>query len=190
MNRFPPTQDTCGRPGLHNGGATVKPHTVVMSGVGFDRKPYSLSYPAILTDAGRAVSKRPRQRDDCTVRAVALARDITYDDAYDLLATAGRKCAKGFDLPTWLNHQPWATKISFPAIKGSPRMNPAAFVRQYPTGRYICRVAKHVFTVLDGVLYDAFENRPDRCIYRAWEIHRTQEGNTHTPQPALVLLEG
>lgn len=147
-----------------------KPHTVIMSGVGFDRKPFCLSYPAILTDGGRAGSKRPRQKNDCTVRALALALDLAYDDAYDRLADAGRKCARGFAFPKWMNQQPWATKMSFPAVKGMPRMNPATFVKQFPQGRFICQVAKHVLVVLDGVVYDAFENRPDRCIYVAWAI--------------------
>lgn len=141
-----------------------------MSGVGFDGKPYGLSYPTILTDAGRAQSKRPRQKNDCTVRAIALARNLPYDEAYELLALAGRKCAKGFVLKTWLKEQSWATMISFPAIKGQRRMNPATFVQNYPTGRYICKTAKHVFAVIDGVVYDEGENRPDRCIYTAWKL--------------------
>ncbi len=28
----------------------------------------------------------------------------------------------------------------------------------------------HVRVVVDGIVLDAFENRPDRCIYAAWEI--------------------
>jgi hypothetical protein len=49
-------------------------------------------------------------------------------------------------------------------------MSPALFVTQHPVGTYICRVAKHVFVVRDGVVLDEQENRPDRCIYTAWAI--------------------
>lgn len=41
-------------------------------------------------DAGRSASRRPRQKNDCTVRALALARGLTYDEAYDTLKAAGR----------------------------------------------------------------------------------------------------
>ncbi len=132
--------------------------------------PEKLPYPYHPTDAGRAASRRPRQRDDCTVRALALARGLSYDIAYDMLTEAGRKCARRFDMATWLNSQDWAHKISFPAIKGERRMNPATFCTRFQRGIYICRVAKHVFTIIDGVLHDNFPVRPDRCIYTAWEV--------------------
>jgi hypothetical protein len=128
------------------------------------------AYSWLCVDAGRAASKRPRQKNDCTVRALAIARGLPYDVAYDLLADAGRKCTKGFALPAWLNKQPWAKKIPFAAVKGERRMNPATFTQRFPRGRYICKVAKHVFAVVDGVVLDTFENAPDRCIYTAWEI--------------------
>ncbi len=131
---------------------------------------WRLEYSWVATDAGRSQSARPRQKNDCTVRALAVAKGMQYDDAYDLLAEAGRKCGRGFEFKDWISKQPWARKISFPAIKGQRRMNPSTFVEKFPKGVFICRVAKHVFAVRDGVVYDTFENAPDRCIYMAWEV--------------------
>jgi hypothetical protein len=131
---------------------------------------YRLSYKFERTDMGRSMSRRPRQSNDCTVRALATVKGMAYDDAYDLLATEGRKCAHGFKMPEWLNSQPWARKIPFQAVKGQRRMNPSTFCVTYPKGRYICRVAKHVFAITDGVVHDTHPERPDRCIYTAWEI--------------------
>ena len=140
---------------------------------------WALSYPFILTDAGRSTSRRPKQKNDCTVRAVATVLGLSYDEVYDQMAHAGRQCNRRFHLLDWLesrNHdEPGhfvckTRRISFPAIKGKERMNLAEFCKQYPHGRYICRVAKHVFAVIDGVVYDTFENRCDRCVYLAWEI--------------------
>lgn len=37
----------------------------------------------VKSDAGRSESRRPRQKNDCTVRALALALELRYDDAYD-----------------------------------------------------------------------------------------------------------
>jgi hypothetical protein len=141
-----------------------------MSVVEPGRAPYALAYQFKPTDAGRAASDRPRQKNDCTVRALALARGIPYDEAYDILKAAGRKCSRGFAFPDWLNSQAWAVKMPFPAVKGRRRMNPATFTKAYPTGVFICRVAKHVFAVIDGVVLDTAENSPDRCIYTAWRI--------------------
>ncbi|MCG3204307.1 MAG: hypothetical protein KCHDKBKB_01022 [Elusimicrobia bacterium] len=131
---------------------------------------WSLSYPFREADAGRAKSIRPKQSNDCAVRALAMARTLPYDEAYDLLAAAGRKSWRGFALHKWLNQQTWAKKIAFPPVKGQRRMNPATFCQKFREGVFICRVAKHVFTVIDGIVYDTFASRPDRCIYTAWKI--------------------
>jgi len=121
-------------------------------------------------DAGRSASRRPRQKNDCTVRALALARGLTYDEAYDTLKAAGRGCGERFDLGRWLDGQAWVTKIPFPAVKGQPRMNPVEFRRRYPAGTFIVRVAKHVFVVRSGEVIDDTPVRGDRCIYTAWKV--------------------
>lgn len=130
----------------------------------------SSTYPWTRTDAGRSDSRRPRQSNDCTVRALATACQLSYDAAYDILKDAGRSSGRRFRMQDWLDQQTWAKKISFPAVKGRPRMNVATFSRQYQHGTYIVRVAKHVFAVRDGVVFDDNHNRPDRCVYTAWRI--------------------
>ena len=132
----------------------------------------NLSYIWCQTDAGRSASKRPRQVNDCTVRALASACGFSYDQAYDTLKLAGRKCRSGFKLSNWLNQQQWAEKISFPAKKGMRRMNPSTFTAQFPEGNYIVKVARHVFACINGVIHDVDRNPPDRCIYTAWRIKR------------------
>lgn len=129
-------------------------------------------YPFVKTDAGRAASARPGQRRDCTVRAVATAAGLTYDQAYQTLAQAGRKSSQTFNMREWEGAAAIGRvdTVTFPATKGARRMNPAEFVRQHPEGRWIVFTAKHVFAVVDGVVYDESPERADRCIYRAWKI--------------------
>lgn len=122
------------------------------------------------SDAGRSTSKRPRQGNDCTVRALAIARGLTYDEAYELLRAAGRRSGGRFSLTTWLKSQPWATYQPFPAVRGQRRMNPYRFCREFQAGAYICRTAKHVFAVVDGIIYDIDPPRNDRCVYCAWAV--------------------
>lgn len=128
------------------------------------------SFQWVRHDGGRASSKRPKQKNDCTVRALALARGLSYDTAYDVLRAAGRQCNGRFQFGDWLDQQTWTTRIGFPAVKGHSRMNPGAFVQQFPRGRYICRVARHCFTVVNGIVLDDTPVPSGRCIYVAWAV--------------------
>jgi len=133
-----------------------------------------MPYPYQKNDGGRAGSKRPKARNDCTVRAIAIACAIPYDEAYDLLALEGRKGGRGFQFKFWapaatVNGRRFVWR-SFPAIKGEPRMSHARFCRENPTGVYILNTAKHVAAVIDGVVQDTFTEYDGRCIYGAWEV--------------------
>lgn len=134
--------------------------------------PLQLSYVWQPSDAGRSASRRPRQTNDCTVRALATVMGSSYDEAYEELKRAGRKCRSGFRLSDWLGAQAWATKIAFPAVKGQKRMNPSSFVKTFPAGRYIVKVSHHVFACIDGIVHDETVVSPDRCIYTAWKVTR------------------
>jgi hypothetical protein len=126
------------------------------------------------TDGGRTQSKRPRQKGDCTVRALVLTCDLPYDDAYDMLKDAGRRSHTGFDLSGYIKKHPeingkrlaWRP---FQAVKGQPRMKTKTFIQQFPNGKFILSQAGHVSVVIDGVSLDIFESW-DRCVYGVWEV--------------------
>lgn len=129
----------------------------------------------IATDAGRLLSRRPRQRNDCTVRALVSACGVPYDDAYDLLSEAGRKSGKGFEFRSWADRSGscggfrfvW---IPFQAVRGERRMDPARFAVSHPHGRYVLKTAKHVIACVDGKVHDEERPRAGRCVYGAWEL--------------------
>ena len=124
------------------------------------------------SDAGRATSRRPRQRNDCTVRALALATSVEYDEAYDRLMGAGRKSSRSFALNRWLPQSgiPF-TKVSYPAVKGKKRMTLGEFSRgDGSNGRWIANCAKHVIAVIDGVILDDGAPRFDACVYTAFRM--------------------
>lgn len=132
------------------------------------------SYPFVYSDGGRSNSKRPKQQNDCTVRAVALAFEVPYDRAYDMLKSAGRKSHQGFYFNEWAEETvvngrrlKWRP---FQAVKGQKRMNPVRFSQEFAKGRWIVRTAGHVFAFIDGVGYDDTKERDSRCIYGAWEV--------------------
>lgn len=125
-------------------------------------------------DGGRTQSKRPKQKADCTVRAIALTCDLPYDEAYDLLKDAGRRSHAGFDFSGFIKKQ---NEINgkrlvwkpFQAVKGQPRMKPETFIKQFPEGKFILSIAGHVSVVINGINHDIFEQW-GRCVYGVWEI--------------------
>lgn len=123
----------------------------------------------VITDAGRFFSKRPKQVNDCTVRAYAKAFDLEYDAAYEKLAAAGRKSGRKFRVEVFLEKE-GLVKQSYPSVKGKKRMNVGTFIDEHPSGCYIVKVAKHVFTVIDGVIYDDFSIDPSKTVYSSWAI--------------------
>lgn len=122
-------------------------------------------------DAGRSQSKRPKQKNDCVVRAIALASPLPYDTVYDLMWLMGRKSSHGTKKAAWqqyLNSNGYFQKISFPAVAGHARMNLDRFCREY-SGKYIVQMAGHLTTVFNGVVLDTFEPRANGCVYAVWK---------------------
>lgn len=151
----------------------------------------TIPFPFQTSDGGRAASSHPKAKNDCTVRALALITGESYDQVWDLLASeaAGLVAGHGVHLDRWLvNRQDpvigdpqdilgWrAERITFPARKWKPRMNPGTFFQHFHVGRYLVKTARHVYPVIDGVTYDLAPEREDRCIYAAWRFTRTDGG--------------
>ncbi len=110
---------------------------------------------------------------DCVKRALSLAFNIDYKYIKILLNRLNREIkGKGFNDPKTYEKfiaDRRGIKISFPAEKGKPRMNGFTFTKGYPKGRYILRMAGHLSTCIDGVVYDIFDCR-HKCVYKAWKI--------------------
>jgi len=122
-------------------------------------------------DGGRAISKRPKQKNDCVVRAVALVLDVPYDTVYDMFARLGRTCGRGTSKIVWqsyLDSNNRLKKISFPAQKGIKRMDLNNFHKVYCRGTYIVQCAGHLTVVKDGVILDSFVPRVNACVYAVW----------------------
>lgn len=132
----------------------------------------------IQTDGGRK-SAGIKDRNDCTVRALALATGTSYEEAHSALAEDDRQIGKGHDFKGWLYRLAWQGKnyhgfifdwVAFKAERGNSRMTRERFCREYPTGTYILREAKHVFAVIDGVAHDTAKSYDGRCVYGAWKV--------------------
>lgn len=117
------------------------------------------------------------ERGDCTVRALAKASGMSYEQAwqklYDLQG-ANRHCA--FRIFEYLRKMPATMGVirsfKFRAHRGTPRIKLREFVENHPEGRYLVQVAHHVAAVVDGKLYDTWDCGR-KCVYGAWEIKKS-----------------
>lgn len=110
---------------------------------------------------------------DCVVRAITIAVDGDYLEVRKHLNRIKKdlnessyKNRKFMDKYSKLNG--WR-KISFPAIKGVPRLRGKDFIKLYPKGTYILNLAKHIVCIKDGVYLDTWDST-DKMIYNAWEV--------------------
>jgi hypothetical protein len=97
---------------------------------------------------------------DCTVRALAIALGIGWDEAYDLVADMGRKA---HNMPS--SNKIWGYVLKqrgftlHPLLDKCPFCYTAAdFCKDHPDGVYVLGFGTHVATVIDGIIYDTWDS--------------------------------
>ena len=109
--------------------------------------------------------------NDCVVRAYSTALGKNYNETRKELNR--QKKELGFD--SYKNNNfikklfAKYKKISFPAIKGTSRIDGEMFCINYPNGKYILRMAGHLTCCIDGIIYDTWDCS-NKCVYNAWKI--------------------
>lgn len=101
-----------------------------------------------------------RSVGDCAVRAVAAALDISWEDAYALIAANGY--AMG-DLPS--SNQVWGATLRQHGFNRKSIQDTcpdcytfADFARDNPEGVFVLGTGTHVATLRDGTLLDAWDS--------------------------------
>lgn len=146
--------------------------------------PYTATSLAIKGYSESTLAKS--ERNDCVVRAIASAFDLEYDKAHKWVATTfNRQFRKGtFGFPIGMNKMSDnKTRFNYKRTrtidakylttnKGKSKMTVGTFAKEYNTGTYIIRVARHAFTIKDGSVIgnpdDATALR--KIIKNAWKI--------------------
>jgi hypothetical protein len=119
---------------------------------------------------------------DCSVRALANAADIDYDEAHDLLAYHGRPDKRGVDHKTLMSayrdagftkiktfgttKMAWHFNFNYKDIieskeKGITLDN---FCKKYNKGRFIVVYAGHALAVVNGSIIDKFSNLANKRV--------------------------
>lgn len=104
------------------------------------------------------------ERADCGVRSLAIAADVSYAQAYDALARAGRK-PRCWSYVSQLalalvslsrNHRTTMYTRGGGAYAGviTQQFTLKQWLAQHRTGRFIVRRNGHFFAVIDGIVHD------------------------------------
>ena len=111
-----------------------------------------------------------KECSDCTVRATAAAFGIPYTDAHQKLAAVGRKNRHGVQFKKIYKqlglqfHQRW--------YKGCPVEKVLRTLP--PTGRFVVRVTRHVFAVVDGKVIDDSVPNPRQRVKEVYAVQRPE----------------
>lgn len=121
-------------------------------------------------DGGRT-SSGFKGKNDCAIRAMAIACDISYCEARNILKESSRDgkmgsgaISKGVykeDLESALSQFGFKRKRA-PKFEGRK-----ARYQDIPKGRVVVRMARHFAAVVDGVLYDTFDSS-EKMVYSYW----------------------
>ena len=118
----------------------------------------------------RFVYYQPNKKDlrdkygDCTIRALSKALDCTWLEAFDLMIPICRKA----QVPNIFSAEakvrnPLVESLGFKYTgisnrKGTRRPTVDEFAKDHPHGIYICNVANHEVTIVDGRYYDTWDS--------------------------------
>ena len=112
----------------------------------------------------------PRKKlvGDCTIRAISIALNQSWDDTYV------DACAYGFDLKdmpssngVWGDYL-WDKGFEREAIKHRGRYTVEDFCRDNPSGTYLLAIEGHLVCVKDGKYWDAWDSGQEIPVYY-WE---------------------
>jgi hypothetical protein len=124
------------------------------------------------SDGGRKLAGYRGNVNDCVTRAIAIASEMSYQAAYDLVSASSSNgsaaCERvaNSDTRAILASLGWQWQPTMHIGQGCT----LHLDDNLPMGRLIVKVSKHVCAVIDRVVYDTFDPRRDgtRCVYGYW----------------------
>lgn len=107
-----------------------------------------------------------RYIDDCTIRAISVLTNRTWNDIYDELSDFANSKSLMMDsvesIENYLDNR-YPRECHYSKKVGE-------FAEEHPYGRYAVTMNGHITAIIDGIIYDTFDpsNRIMRC---AWKIY-------------------
>lgn len=110
-----------------------------------------------------------RRVNDCTVRAISLATNLSWDEAYDWLSLYAKSQAIMMDEVEYIDQFLDEHFIKMCGCKGQVKVTIDQFINSHPTGTYLITMNGHITCCIDGTIYDTFDPR-DRIIWGIYEV--------------------
>lgn len=115
------------------------------------------------------------ERNDCTVRTVAMATGIPYAKVHAVLKQLGRKDCRRISFYRVADKVFEMLNITVRKVEEKRSKTQSktlgiaqTFVRRDPKGTYICLKRGHAFPIIKGVVHDGMQ--PRSHIHMAWEV--------------------
>lgn len=104
--------------------------------------------------------------EDCSIRGLSVAEDISWDKAYQILSDYARK--RGLMLSSVESIESFLDNSYYPVkvYKGETLKD---FVERHPDNTYLITMKGHITVLKDGIIYDTF-NPLNRYIWGAWQV--------------------
>lgn len=120
-----------------------------------------------------------KSNNDCMIRSVANATGASYAQVHEIMYKHGWRATRNISKGKWEEQMTKtldelgfnAIRISFPSVKGQPRMTGNQLKKADKENTYIIRVARHVACIQEGVLKDTWDCG-GKCVYFAWKIEK------------------
>jgi hypothetical protein len=133
----------------------------------------------VYDDGGRAQAGYKGQAGDCTVRAIAIATELPYQEVYDELSHRvknGPQRKGRLPKASARNGVPMSVTRKYmeslrwewtPTMQIGSGCQVHLRADELPAGRLVVRVTKHLAAVVDGVIHDTHDPSRDgtRCVY-------------------------
>lgn len=103
--------------------------------------------------------------EDCTIRALSVAEDISWDKAYRILSDYARK--RGLMISSIQSIEEFLDE-NYDRVCYE-KMTVKDFIKMNPEGTYLITMPGHITVVKDGVNYDTFSTL-NRFIWCVWEV--------------------
>lgn len=129
----------------------------------------------IYSDGGRAASGFKGVANDCVTRAIAIATQKPYKEVYNAINTIAKNERKGKNKKNISNARNGVYKQTYQKYMLSIGWKWVATMKigegckthldpkELPNGILILSIAKHLTTMIDGIIYDTFDPRHYNC---------------------------
>ena len=108
-------------------------------------------------------NKYKRHINDCTIRAISLATNKSWNDTYKELADAARRKGMMMDSKVFIEEyldRKFDRTCHYSKTVGE-------FMKEFPYGTYLISMPNHLTVVINGVNYDTFDTTK-RKMWCAW----------------------